>query len=74
MKKVKRYILENWYWIVLGLVLTRKGIECAYIERGYRAVGGEWMILPILLILVYLVKGTYRSIIDIFVIEEKEDV
>ena len=46
MKKMEKYIVRNWIWLVTGLILTRKAIEFAYAERGYVAFGGEWLVLP----------------------------
>ena len=60
MKTVKKFLLRNWFWLSLGLVLTRKAVECAYYERGYVAVGGEWMILPVLMITVHFVRDNIR--------------
>lgn len=38
---MKRYVLENWFWIIFGCILTRLAVDYAYLERGYKAVGGE---------------------------------
>ena len=54
---VERYILKNWIWIVVGCVLTRKAVETAYETRGVYRIGGEWLILPIILMLVSLVRS-----------------
>ena len=52
MRKVKRYISRNWFWIVAGLILTELAVKVAYAERGYVAYGGEWLTLPLILMLV----------------------
>lgn len=49
MKKIKRYISKNWLWIVAGLLLTVPAVKVAYEQRGYVAYGGEWLILPLIL-------------------------
>lgn len=49
MKKIKRYISKNWLWIVAGLLLTVPAVKMAYEQRGYVAYGGEWLILPLIL-------------------------
>lgn len=41
-KKVRRFVRLYWFWVSLGLVLTKVSVEAAYIERGYKAYGGEW--------------------------------
>ena len=45
-KKVRRFVRLYWFWVSLGLVLTKVSVEAAYIERGYKAYGGEWLVLP----------------------------
>lgn len=34
-----------------GLLLTSEFVKIAYGERGYVAIGGEWLVLPILILL-----------------------
>ena len=46
-KKVRRFVRLYWLWVSLGLVLTKVSVEAAYIERGYKAYGGEWLVLPV---------------------------
>ena len=52
MRKVKMYVSRNWLWIVAGLILTEVFVEMAYVKRGYLAYGGEWLTLPLVLMLV----------------------
>ena len=52
MRNVKIYISRNWLWIVAGLILTEVFVKMAYAERGYVAYGGEWLTLPLVLMLV----------------------
>lgn len=54
---VESYVIKNWIWIVVGCVLTRKAVEIAYDTRGVYRIGGEWLILPIILMLVSLVRS-----------------
>lgn len=61
MKAVKKFVIQNWIWLVIGIVLTRKAVEYAYDVRGYVAIGGEWLILPFILMTIYL----FREIIDL---------
>ena len=60
MKKWKKILLENALLISLGLILTAIGVKEAYLRRGYIAVGGEWLMLP----LVILVKSFVISFIQ----------
>lgn len=50
------------YWnhvvaIVVGLAMTPIAIQSAYAARGYFAVGGEWLVLPLSLAIATLVEG-----------------
>jgi len=51
MKSVKRYISRNWLWIVAGQILTEVVVKSAYATRSYLAYGGEWLTLPLILML-----------------------
>lgn len=62
MKKMDKFITRNWIWLVAGLILTRKAVEFAYAERGYVAFGGEWFVLPLMLMLVYTVRHVNGSL------------
>ena len=57
MRKIKRYIARNWFWITVGFVLTEKAVEMAYIERGTVAYGGEWLVLPLVLMAVEIARN-----------------
>lgn len=63
---------SNWVWIVIGCILTKMAIKYAYIERGYRAYGGEWLILPVILIFVSFVKDMISEVRRIREEEENE--
>lgn len=52
MKRVRRYIAKNWFWIAAGLLLTAPAVKMAYAQRGYVAYGGEWLVLPLILLAV----------------------
>ena len=66
MKKMEKYIVRNWIWLATGLILTRKAIEFAYAERGYVAFGGEWLVLPVMMMLVHTVRNVRSSIFAAF--------
>lgn len=73
MKALERFIIRNWFWIALGCVLQRKAIEMAFLERGYRAVGGEWLVLPVVLMAVELGRNIFWSIIEVMQMEDEDD-
>lgn len=60
-RKVRRFVRLYWFWVSLGLVLTKVSVEAAYAERGYKAYGGEWLMLPIMLIVGYFVNEARRK-------------
>ncbi len=62
MEKMEKYTVRNWIWLVTGLILTRKAVEFAYAERGYVAFGGEWLVLPVLMMLVQMTRTVRSSI------------
>ena len=57
MKGIKRYISKNWIWIITGLIFTGDFANVAYAERGYLAYGGEWLTLPLILMLVEMARN-----------------
>lgn len=69
MKSIKRYISRNWLLIVAGLKLTEVAVKSAYDTRGYLAYGGEWLTLPLVLMLVEMV----RNVGDVFRFLFEED-
>lgn len=60
-KKVRRFVRLYWFWVSLGLVLTKVSVEAAYIERGYKAYGGEWLVLPVVMIVGYFVNEARKA-------------
>lgn len=62
MKKMEKCIDRNWIWLTTGMILTRKAVEFAYAERGYVAFGGEWLILPVIMLIVCMVRDAKRSL------------
>lgn len=73
---MEKFIIRNWIWLVIGIVLTRKAVEFAYIERGYVAFGGEWLVLPVVLGLVHFAREFRRNLpglIELFKEEDSDD-
>lgn len=73
MRAIKRYIEKNWLWIIVGLVLTRVFVRMAYMERGYIAFGGEWLILPLVLALVEVVRNIGSALLFLYEMEDDYD-
>lgn len=70
MRAVKRYISINWFWIVVGLILTEVAVKAAYAERGYVAYGGERLTLPLVLMLVEMARNVGDILKYLFGTEE----
>lgn len=55
-----RHLLKKYwlYFIALGvgLMLTPMSIRAAYIQRGYFAIGGEYLVLPLALLVAGLIN------------------
>ena len=54
--KFGKCLRRNWLYILIGLWLTWKAIDAAYEFRGYRAIGGEYLVLPMFLALVVMIR------------------
>ncbi len=70
MREIKRYISRSLIWIVIGLILTIVSVKLAYIERGYLAYGGEWLILPLDLTVIQVVRNIKDAVKEL---SEAED-
>ena len=70
MKRIQRYIIKKWLPISAGIVITAVCVRMAYIERGYMAYGGEWLVLPIILVGREVFEG---CICSLRTLAEKED-
>ena len=47
--------------IILTLILTKIAINYAFIERGYEAIGGEYLIPILGLLIVVIIEDEYRK-------------
>lgn len=56
-RKFHRYMDKNWGCILVGLWLTSKAIDTAYKFRGYKAFGSEFLVLPVFLITVGMIRN-----------------
>ena len=55
--KVLNFVLIT----LLGILLTKIGMQIAYMERGYFAVGGEMLILPFTYMVCYGIPELFRG-------------
>lgn len=64
MKMIEKYIIRNWFWISLACILQEYAVEAAYYWRGYKAVGGEWLVVIAVLFGVELIREIISSILE----------
>lgn len=72
MKGFRRFILKNWFWITLGCILQRKAIEAAYLERGIKTLGGEILVLPLVLLAVALFRDIFWIVVEALQAEDED--
>ena len=48
-------VISNLIWILVALALTILAVKAAYIQRGYRAYGGEYLVFIMVMIVRELV-------------------
>lgn len=61
MKIFLRYLIETIYCVAITYMIGRCGVNMAYLERGYKALGGEILLIPIAYIIAW---GTIHYFID----------
>ena len=59
--------------IAIGGIFTVKAVELAYIERGYDAIGGEWLVFLLVLLVAKIIKQVVLYFIKIFKTSNKEN-
>lgn len=52
-----KWIIRNWLTISVGLILTALAVRYAYNDRGYIAMGSEWLVLPFM----FLLRALFRE-------------
>ena len=70
---MKKYLTKNWRLILAGIVLTAFALPHTYSIRGYFAIGGEWLILPVILMFDYLVRAVMKDIFDTLNFEDGDE-
>lgn len=78
LKKTKRFIMHYWLSISLGMIATPFAIQYAYQDRGRLAFGGEYLVLPAMVMGAYLLRQVVPAILEmiyelIYGEEEPED-
>lgn len=70
---MKKYLAKNWHLILTGIVLTAFAVPHTYKARGYFAIGGEWLILPVILMVVYIAKVFMQDMFNIIHFEDGDE-
>lgn len=70
---MKKYLVKNWHLILAGIALTAFALPHTYSIRGYFAIGGEWLILPVILMIAYMVKVFTQDIFKIIYFEDGDE-
>ena len=70
---MKKYLTKNWRLILAGIVLSAFAVPHTYKTRGYFAIGGEWLILPAILMTAYMVKVFTQDIFKIIYFEDGDE-
>ena len=64
-KDIKQLLLRNWIWIILGLIATKHAVFYAYQDRGYMAIGGEYLVLPVILMIASMARSIAWALMEI---------
>ena len=64
---MKKYLAKNWHLILAGIALTAFAVPHTYSTRGYFAIGGEWLILPVILLIDYMVREVVQDVFGIII-------
>jgi len=70
---MKKYLAKNRHLILAGIALTAFVVPHTYKLRGYFAIGGEWLILPVILMFDYLVRAVMKDIFGIINFEDGDE-
>lgn len=49
-------VISNLIWMIVAIVLTVLAVKAAYIQRGYKAYGGEYLVFVLVMLLRAIVK------------------
>lgn len=64
LKKAKRFIMHYWFSLSLGMIATPFAIQYAYHDRGRLAFGGEYLVLPVMVMGAYLLKQIIPAVLE----------
>lgn len=64
LKKTKRFIMHYWLSISLGMIATPFAVQYAYRDRGRLAFGGEYLVLPAMIMGAYLLRQIAPAVLE----------
>ena len=64
---MKKFLVKNWHLLLAGIALTAFALPHTYSIRGYFAIGGEWLILPVILLIDYMVREVVQDVFGIII-------
>lgn len=64
LKKIKQFTLHYWLSISIGMMITPFAVQCACMDRGYIAFGGEYLILPAMVMFAYMLRQVVLAVIQ----------
>lgn len=73
MKRVMKFVMKYGIPLTVGFVTTVLAVRTAYEERGYVAVGSEWMVFPFTVLLFKWGKEFLEHVFPLLIEIFKED-
>lgn len=64
LKKTKWFITHYWLSISLGMIATPFAVQHAYRDRGRLAFGGEYLVLPAVVMGAYLLRQVVPAVLE----------
>lgn len=65
MSKRGKNAFRTLVWVTIGILMTAWGVRTEYNQRGYLAYGGEYLILPLILMIRYAVYEICEQIMEV---------
>ena len=64
LKKAKGFIMHYWLSLSLGMIATPFAIQYAYRDRGRLEFGGEYLVLPVMVMGAYLLEQVIPAVLE----------
>ena len=74
LKKAKRFVVHYWLSISLGMIATPFAVQHAYRDRGRLAFGGEYLVLPAMVMGAYLFRQVVLAVIHSYPDDIRADI